>query len=135
MHFDLRIVKSDQSRFIAKCSKEGCMWRVHVAKCPGVPTFTIRTPQGNMHVKGFTTSIISKHRNGVWLHFMGLLKKGIAFFLHTVSKQGRPTQPLLELDKANLKGKYLGTLLCSAAVDADDALFPLAIAIVDVEIK
>ncbi|KAK8698277.1 hypothetical protein V6N13_114402 [Hibiscus sabdariffa] len=45
LHFDLRIVKSDRSRFIAKCSKEGCPWRVHVAKCPGVPTFTIRTLQ------------------------------------------------------------------------------------------
>ncbi|GMN25940.1 hypothetical protein TIFTF001_001122 [Ficus carica] len=43
MHFDLRIVKSDRSRFIAKCSKEGCPWRVHVAKCSGVPTFTVRT--------------------------------------------------------------------------------------------
>lgn len=42
-------------------------------------------------------------------------------------------RPLLELDRAHLKGKYLGTFLCAAAVDADDALFPLAIAVVDVE--
>uniref|UniRef100_A0A2N9H220 SWIM-type domain-containing protein n=1 Tax=Fagus sylvatica TaxID=28930 RepID=A0A2N9H220_FAGSY len=42
-------------------------------------------------------------------------------------------RPLLEFDKAHLKGKYLGSLLCAAAVDADDTLFPLAIAIVDVE--
>ncbi|KAJ1413815.1 Zinc finger, PMZ-type [Sesbania bispinosa] len=52
MHFDLRIVKSDRSRFIAKCSKEGCPWRVHVAKCPGVPTFTIRTLQGEHTCEG-----------------------------------------------------------------------------------
>ncbi|KAE8702324.1 sterol 3-beta-glucosyltransferase UGT80A2-like isoform X1 [Hibiscus syriacus] len=76
------------------------------------------------------------------VYFMGLLKKVIAFFLHTclfisyrASIYGFITacRPLLELDKAELKGKYLGALLCAAAVDADDALFPLAIAIVDVE--
>ncbi|KAK3031452.1 hypothetical protein RJ639_036512 [Escallonia herrerae] len=52
LHFDLRIVKSDRSRFIAKCSKEGCPWRVHVAKCPGVPTFSIRTLQGEHTCEG-----------------------------------------------------------------------------------
>lgn len=46
LHFDLRIVKSDRSRFIAKCSKEGCPWRIHAAKCPGVSTFTVRTLNG-----------------------------------------------------------------------------------------
>ncbi|EMS60938.1 hypothetical protein TRIUR3_12233 [Triticum urartu] len=40
LHFQLRVVKSDRSRFIAKCNTEGCPWRVHVAKCHGVPTFT-----------------------------------------------------------------------------------------------
>ncbi|KAK3000646.1 hypothetical protein RJ639_020643 [Escallonia herrerae] len=52
LHFDLRIVKSDRSRFIAKCSKEGCPWRVHVAKCPGVPNFSIRTLQGEHTCEG-----------------------------------------------------------------------------------
>jgi hypothetical protein len=46
LHYELRVVKSDRSRFIAKCSKEGCPWRVHIAKCPGVPTFTVRTLHG-----------------------------------------------------------------------------------------
>ncbi|KAG9446180.1 hypothetical protein H6P81_012308 [Aristolochia fimbriata] len=52
LHFDLRIVKSDRSRFIAKCSKEGCPWRVHIAKCPGVPTFSIRTLHGEHTCEG-----------------------------------------------------------------------------------
>ncbi|XP_057469064.1 uncharacterized protein LOC130758241 [Actinidia eriantha] len=42
-------------------------------------------------------------------------------------------RPLLELYKVHLKGKYLGELICASAVDTDDALFPLAIAVVDVE--
>ncbi|MFS7951462.1 putative transcription factor WRKY family [Helianthus anomalus] len=52
LHFDLRIVKSDRSRFIAKCSKEGCPWRVHVAKCPNVSTFSIRTLHGEHTCEG-----------------------------------------------------------------------------------
>lgn len=42
-HFEIQTVKSDKTRFTAKCAAEGCPWRVHAAKLPGVPTFTIRT--------------------------------------------------------------------------------------------
>ncbi|WZZ30030.1 hypothetical protein YC2023_013431 [Brassica napus] len=42
-HFEMQTIKSDKTRFTAKCSTEGCPWRVHAAKLPGVPTFTIRT--------------------------------------------------------------------------------------------
>ncbi|CAN6981486.1 unnamed protein product [Brassica oleracea var. botrytis] len=43
LHFEIQTIKSDKTRFTAKCSSEGCPWRVHAAKLPGVPTFTIRT--------------------------------------------------------------------------------------------
>ncbi|KAG6429119.1 hypothetical protein SASPL_107158 [Salvia splendens] len=43
LHFEIQTVKSDKSRFTAKCASEGCPWRVHASKLPGVPTFTIRT--------------------------------------------------------------------------------------------
>lgn len=43
LHFEIQTVKSDKTRFTAKCASEGCPWRIHVAKIPGVPTFTIRT--------------------------------------------------------------------------------------------
>nr|CAD1819844.1 unnamed protein product [Ananas comosus var. bracteatus] len=42
-HFEIQTVKSDKTRFTAKCAAEGCPWRIHCAKLPGVPTFTIRT--------------------------------------------------------------------------------------------
>ncbi|KAL6527678.1 hypothetical protein OROMI_029489 [Orobanche minor] len=42
-HFEIQTVKSDKTRFTAKCASDGCPWRVHAAKLPGVPTFTIRT--------------------------------------------------------------------------------------------
>ncbi|KAK2419343.1 MuDR family transposase [Trifolium repens] len=211
MHFDLRIVKSDRSRFIAKCSKEGCPWRVHVAKCPGVPTFTIRTLQGdhtcegvrNLHhqqasVGWVARSVESRIRDnpqykpreilqdirdqhGVAVSYMqawrgkersmaalhGTFEEGYRLLpayceqimktnpgsIASVGATGQENcfqrlfisyrasiygfinacRPLLELDRAHLKGKYLGSILCAAAVDADDALFPLAIAIVDTE--
>lgn len=211
LHFDLRIVKSDRSRFIAKCSKEGCPWRVHVAKCAGVPTFSVRTLQGEHTCKGVESlhhnqasvgwvarSVEARIRNnpqvkpkeilqdihdqhGVVVSYMqawrgkertmaalhGTFEEGFRllpayceqlrkanpgsiasvfatghencfhrlFISFSASIYGfiNACRPLLELDRAHLKGKYLGTLLCAAAVDADDAVFPLAIAIVDLE--
>ncbi|XP_062084242.1 uncharacterized protein LOC133790584 [Humulus lupulus] len=211
MHFDLRIVKSDRSRFIAKCSKEGCPWRVHVAKCSGVSTFTVRTLHGehtcegvrNLHHQQASVGWVARSvearirdnpqykpkeilqdirdQHGVAVSYMqawrgkersmaalhGTFEEGYRL-LPAYCEQIRKTnpgsiasvfatgqencfqrlfvsyrasiygfinacRPLLELDKANLKGKYLGTILCASAVDADDALFPLAIAIVDGE--
>ncbi|CAN0892831.1 hypothetical protein LINGRAHAP2_LOCUS17797 [Linum grandiflorum] len=43
LHFEIQTIKSDKTRFTAKCATEGCPWRIHAAKLPGVPTFTIRT--------------------------------------------------------------------------------------------
>ncbi|XP_057469180.1 uncharacterized protein LOC130758332 isoform X2 [Actinidia eriantha] len=42
-------------------------------------------------------------------------------------------RPLLFLDSSPLKSKYQGTLLAATAADGDDAVFPIAFAIVDVE--
>lgn len=46
-HFEIQTIKSDKNRFTAKCASEGCPWRIHAAKLPGVPNFTIRTINGN----------------------------------------------------------------------------------------
>lgn len=210
LHFEIRIVKSDRSRFIAKCSKEGCPWRVHVSKCPGVPTFTIRTLHGEHTCEGVQSlhhqqasvgwvarSVESRVRDnpqykpkeilqdirsqhGVAVSYMqawrgkersmaalhGTFEEGYQL-LPAYCEQIRKTnpgsiasiatgqencfqrlfisyraaiygflnacRPLLELDRVHLKGKYLGLLFCAAAVDANDTLFPLAIAVVDVE--
>ncbi|CAK8572317.1 unnamed protein product [Lathyrus sativus] len=43
LHFEMQTIKSDKTRFTAKCASEGCPWRIHAAKLPGVPTFSIRT--------------------------------------------------------------------------------------------
>ncbi|KAL0360072.1 UNVERIFIED_CONTAM: hypothetical protein Sradi_3691700 [Sesamum radiatum] len=211
LHFEIRIVKSDRSRFIAKCSKEGCPWRVHVAKCPGVPTFTIRTLHGehtcegvqNLHHQQASVGWVARSvearvrdnpqykpkeilqdirdQHGVAVSYMqawrgkersmaalhGTYEEGFKLLpayceqirktnpgsIASVVARGQDNsfqrlfvsyraaiygfinacRPLLELDRVHLKGKYLGTVFCAAAVDADDALFPLAIAIVDVE--
>ncbi|KAK4792168.1 hypothetical protein SAY86_022603 [Trapa natans] len=211
LRFDLRIVKSDRSRFIAKCSKEGCPWRIHVAKCPGVPTFSIRTLHGDHTCEGLhnfhhqqasvgwvARSVEARIRDnpqykpkeilqiiqaehGVAVSYMQAWrgKERTMAALHGTFEEGyrllpaycdqiRKTnpgsiasvfatgqdncfqrlfisfrssiygfingcRPLLEIDRVHLKGKYLGALLCAAAVDADDSLFPLAVAVVDME--
>lgn len=211
LHFEIRTVKSDRSRFIAKCSKEGCPWRIHVAKCPGVSTFSIRTLHGehtcegvrNFHHHQASVNWVArsvearirdnpqykpkeilqdiKDQHGVAVSYMqawrgkersmaavhGTLEEGYRLLpsyceqirktnpgsIAMVSASGQENcfkrlfisyrasiygfinacRPLLELDSAPLKGKYLGNLLCAAAVDANDSLFPLAFAVVDVE--
>ncbi|XP_047332693.1 uncharacterized protein LOC124936254 [Impatiens glandulifera] len=211
LHFDLRIVKSDRSRFIARCSKEGCPWRIHVAKCPGVATFTIRTLHSehtcegvrDLHHQQASVGWVARsvearvrdnpqykpkeiledirEQHGVAVSYMqawrgkersmaalhGTFEEGYGFLpayceqikktnpgsiasvfstgldncFHRLFVSFRASiygfinacRPLLELDKANLKGKYLGSLLCAAAIDADGALFPLAVGVVDVE--
>ncbi|XP_057976837.1 uncharacterized protein LOC131163988 [Malania oleifera] len=45
-HFELRIIKSDLIRYFAKCSCEGCPWRIRAVKLPNAPTFTIRSLEG-----------------------------------------------------------------------------------------
>ncbi|GFZ01417.1 hypothetical protein Acr_15g0000260 [Actinidia rufa] len=52
LHFEIQTVKSDKTRFTAKCASEGCPWRVHAAKLPGVPSFTIRTIHGEHTCSG-----------------------------------------------------------------------------------
>lgn len=211
LHFEIRIVKSDRSRFIAKCSKDGCPWRVHVAKCPGVPTFTIRTLHGehtcegvqNLHHQQASVGWVARSvearirdnpqykpkeilqdirdQHGVAVSYMqawrgkersmaalhGTYEEGFKL-LPAYCEQIRKTnpgsiasvvatgqdnsfqrlfvsyraaiygfinacRPLLELDRVHLKGKYLGTMFCAAAIDADGELFPLAMAVVDGE--
>lgn len=50
-HFELRIIKSDLIRYIAKCAAEGCPWRIRAVKLPNAPTFTLRS-LGGTHTCG-----------------------------------------------------------------------------------
>ncbi|KAJ3680031.1 hypothetical protein LUZ60_016309 [Juncus effusus] len=211
LHFELKIVKSDRSRFIAKCSQPDCPWRVHIAKCPNLPTFSVRTlhethtclgvrdlPHQQATVGWVARSVEKRLRDnpqikpkeilqdirdqhGVAVSYMqawrgkersmakvhGTLEDGfkcLPLYCENVKKANpgsiavvngvgnencfhrlfisyrasiygflNACRPLLEIDKAQLKGKYLGSLLCASGVDADHAMYPLAFAVVDVE--
>lgn len=54
LRFEIQTIKSDKVRFTAQCASEGCSWRIHAAKLPGVPTFTIRTIRGQHTCAGIT---------------------------------------------------------------------------------
>ncbi|KAL1202075.1 hypothetical protein V5N11_015018 [Cardamine amara subsp. amara] len=47
LRFEMQTIKSDKTRFTAKCMGEGCPWRIHCAKVPNAPTFTVRTIHGS----------------------------------------------------------------------------------------
>jgi hypothetical protein len=56
------------------------------------------------------------------------------FICYAASAKGfGDCRPVLGVDGAHLKGKYLGILLSATAVDANGSLFPLAHAVVDAE--
>lgn len=44
--FELTFIRSDRARVTAKCSAEGCSWRIHSSKLPGTDTFQIKTLKG-----------------------------------------------------------------------------------------
>ncbi|KAL5561776.1 hypothetical protein UlMin_031523 [Ulmus minor] len=66
LRFEMQTVKSDKTRFTAKCSSEGCPWRIHAAKLPGVPNFTIRTIQ-EAHTCGGITHLGHQQASVQWV--------------------------------------------------------------------
>ncbi|XP_076951176.1 uncharacterized protein LOC143624383 [Bidens hawaiensis] len=93
LHFEIQTVKSDKTRFTAKCASEGCPWRIHAAKLPGVPTFTIRT-------------IHSEHNCGGIAH-LGHQQASVDWVATTVEQQLRenpqckPKEILEEIHRAH----------------------------------
>ncbi|KAK6915387.1 Transposase, MuDR, plant [Dillenia turbinata] len=104
LHFEMQTIKSDKTRFTAKCAREGCPWRIHAAKLPGVPTFTSK-----LQFRGWRPLCSNAQRrfwkrcikfmglhcltnkpggvwSGSWLLCVDLLKKGTVFFLNSVIK-------------------------------------------------
>ncbi|GAB4830477.1 hypothetical protein Ancab_040688 [Ancistrocladus abbreviatus] len=211
LHFEIQTVKSDKTRFTARCASEGCPWRIHAAKLPGVTTFTIRTLNDNHTCGGIThlghqqasvqwvansveqqlkenpnckpKEILEEiHRaHGITLSYKqawrgkerimaavrGSFEEGYRLLPRYCDQiqrtnpgsiatvYGNPLdncfqrlfvsfqasihgflngcRPLLGLDRAVLKSKYLGTLLLATGFDGDGAVFPLAFGVVDEE--
>lgn len=211
LHFEIQTVKSDKSRFTAKCASEGCPWRIHAAKLPGLPTFTIRTIYeehtcgGISHlghqqasVQWVADSVEQRlredpdckpkdileeiHRvHGITLsykqawrgkeRFLAALRGSFEEDYRLLPQYcdqirrtnpgsialvyGNPAdncferlfvsfqasiygflnacRPLIGLDRAPLKSKYLGTILFATGFDGDGAVFPLAFGVVDEE--
>ncbi|XP_031482489.1 uncharacterized protein LOC116252399 [Nymphaea colorata] len=66
LRFDFKTVKSNPTCFTAKCSKEGCPWRVHASKLPCGPSFTIRTLKG-IHTCGGIANLSHKQASVDWV--------------------------------------------------------------------
>ncbi|XP_010486585.1 PREDICTED: uncharacterized protein LOC104764697 isoform X1 [Camelina sativa] len=66
LRFELQTIKSDKTRFTAKCIGEGCPWRIHCAKLPGAPTFTVRTIHGS-HTCGGVSHLGHQQASVQWV--------------------------------------------------------------------
>uniref|UniRef100_A0A1D1YPN8 Protein FAR1-RELATED SEQUENCE 5 n=1 Tax=Anthurium amnicola TaxID=1678845 RepID=A0A1D1YPN8_9ARAE len=210
-NFEIQTVKSDKARFTAKCASEGCPWRIHAAKLPGVPTFTIRTIRESHTCSGIThlghqqasvqwvaNSVEERlrenpnykpkeilediHRvHGITLSYKqawrgkerimaavrgsfeegycllpqyceqikrtnpgsianvygnpedGCFQRLFISFYASIYGFVNACRPLIGLDRALLKNKYLGTLLLATGFDGDGTLFPLAFGVADEE--
>lgn len=108
-HFELRIVKSDLIRYIAKCASEGCPWRIRAIKLPNAPTFTIRSLDGT-HTCGKNAQN-GHHRASVdWIvNFIeNRLRDNINYkpkdILHDIYKQYGITIPYKQAWRAKERG-------------------------------
>jgi MuDR family transposase len=50
----IQSVKSEKTRFTAKCAADGCPWRIHAAKLPDVPTVNIHTINDTHNCSGIS---------------------------------------------------------------------------------
>ncbi|CAA7026394.1 unnamed protein product [Microthlaspi erraticum] len=66
LRFEMHTIKSDKTRFTAKCMGEGCPWRIHCAKVPNAPTFTIRTIHGS-HTCGGISHLGHQQASVTWV--------------------------------------------------------------------
>ncbi|KAG6390271.1 hypothetical protein SASPL_148003 [Salvia splendens] len=140
LHFEIRIVKSDRrvQNLHHQQASVGWVARSVEARIKDNPKYKpkeilqdIRDQHGI--AVSYMQAWCGKERSMAALH--GTYEEGFKL-LPAYCELIRKTNPrsiASVLDRVHLKGKYIGTLLCAAAVDADDHLFPLAIAVVDVE--
>ncbi|XP_023644686.1 uncharacterized protein LOC17899636 isoform X2 [Capsella rubella] len=66
LRFEMQTIKSDKTRFTAKCMGEGCPWRIHCAKIPNAPTFTVRTIHGS-HTCGGVSHLGHQQASVQWV--------------------------------------------------------------------
>ncbi|KAL0732408.1 hypothetical protein Bca4012_008617 [Brassica carinata] len=64
--FEIHTIKSDKTRFTAKCMSQGCPWRIHCAKLPNASTFTVRTVH-NTHTCGGVSHLGHQQANVQWV--------------------------------------------------------------------
>lgn len=108
-HFELRVLKSDLIRYIAKCATEGCPWRIRAVKLPSAPTFVIRNLEGT-HSCGKNAQTGHQQASVDWIvNFIeGRLRGNINYkpkdILHDIYKQYGITIPYKQAWRAKERG-------------------------------
>ncbi|KAL2231732.1 UNVERIFIED_CONTAM: hypothetical protein Sindi_1767600 [Sesamum indicum] len=127
--FDVEYIKNEKSRVTAKCKFEGCNWRIHASPviltlqklwdyCETVRHFNPGSKMIIKKVEGSKPPVFDK----MYVSFAAL-KNG---FLNGC-------RPIIGLDGCFLKTCYGGQLLVAVGRDGNDNMFPIAMAVVQIE--
>ncbi|XP_058110762.1 uncharacterized protein LOC131253671 [Magnolia sinica] len=76
-YFEYKRTRSGNGHFQAKCSNDGCSWRINACKLPDKPTYKIKSLKGNHTCKAAnesTMSITTTHRQANRKWIVGLVK-------------------------------------------------------------
>lgn len=108
-HFELRVLKSDLIRYIAKCATEGCPWRIRAVKLPNAPTFAIRSLEGT-HTCGKNAQTGHQQATVDWIvnfieeRLRGNINYKPKDILHDIYKQYGITIPYKQAWRAKERG-------------------------------
>ncbi|KAJ6331915.1 hypothetical protein OIU76_010318 [Salix suchowensis] len=154
--FAYRLKKNDTNRASGRCVVEHCSWRIHASWVESEQTFGMvlnysqvwrgiedakEQLQGSKKeaynlLPWFCDKIVEANPGSfVKLSVDGDRKFRRLFVSFHASIYGfqNGCRPILFLDSTTLKSKYHEILLTATALDGDDGLFPVSIAIVDIE--
>lgn len=108
-HFELRVLKSDLIRYIAKCATEGCPWRIRAVKLPNAPTFAVRSLEGT-HTCGKNAQTGHQQASVDWIvnfieeRLRGNINYKPKDILHDIYKQYGITIPYKQAWRAKERG-------------------------------
>ncbi|KAL6326014.1 hypothetical protein AAG906_038506 [Vitis piasezkii] len=145
--FEYKYKKNSPMHMSVKCSVEGCPWKITTHAVEGnvilrvhtyqmcleplqtiFPVKFVRILNMVMELREINLGTIAEYTSHEG-HFMQL------FIAHAFSIQGfiMGCRPVLAIDSCHLSGPYKGALLSAIAYDANDGMFPLALAVVSLE--
>ncbi|KAK3199142.1 hypothetical protein Dsin_022557 [Dipteronia sinensis] len=142
--FQIRVFKSDTTRYQVRCIVEDCNWRLHAAKVHNSDYFQIRkfdnqhtcsTKAQFLHQRQASARVIEEHIHEKFCDHRLYKPKEI---IHDMQKEfgiscNYHKGPVIAIDGTFLKGPYRWVLFVAVCMDGNDQIFPLAFDVGDSE--